>query len=80
MTGVLIYGYLGGWIIASIGVALAAWRLQDKRQPATHPLRLSVLAGAMWPLLIVALVEAGVVALTQEVMHEDEEPLLSVVA
>lgn len=79
MTGALLYGYFGGWVLTSVVVALAAWRLQDKFAPAAHPRLLSIVAGAAWPVLIVALAQAGAVALTTEVMREDQ-PLLSAAA
>ncbi|MCW2551807.1 MAG: hypothetical protein JWR13_27 [Mycobacterium sp.] len=75
MTGVLLYGYLGGWILTSIVVAVAAWRLQDQRGPAAHPRLMSIVAGAAWPVLVVALAEAGAVALTAEVLHEKQHLL-----
>lgn len=75
MAGTLLYAYLGGWILTSIGAALVAWRLQDKRDPASHPTLLSIVAGAAWPILVIAMAQAAVVALTQEVLHEDERVL-----
>jgi hypothetical protein len=78
VTGALLYGYLGGWVLTSFVVALLAWRLQDEAAPAAHPRLLSIVAGAAWPVLIVALAEAGAVALTTEIMHSDE-PALGVV-
>jgi hypothetical protein len=73
----LLYGYLGGWVVASILAALVAWRLRDAHSPPPSPALLCVVAGAAWPILLVALIEAAVVALTAEVLHEDEE-LLSI--
>lgn len=78
MTDALLYLYIGGWILTSIGVALAAARLQDEQAPASHPLLLSVVAGAVWPVLVIALAEAAFVALTQEAMQEDEQLLILV--
>jgi hypothetical protein len=75
VTGVLLYGYLGGWILTSIVVAGVAWRLQDQRGPAAHPRLMSIVAGAAWPVLVVALAEAGAVALTAEVLHEKQHLL-----
>jgi len=72
VTGVLLFGYLGGWLVTSIAVAIGAHRLQDELAPPTHPGLMSILAGAVWPVLIVAIVEVGAVALTAEVRHEDE--------
>jgi hypothetical protein len=55
-----------------------ARRLQDENAPATHPTLLSFVAGAAWPLVLVALAEAGAMVLTAEVMHDDG-PRLSLV-
>jgi len=79
VAAALFYGYLGGWALTTALVAFLGSRLQDKRQPAPHPNLLAVAAGAAWPLLVVALAEAGAVALTHEVVRDDE-PHLSVVA
>lgn len=79
MATALLYGYLVGWVLTSLVVGLLARRLQDRDAPAAHPGLLSIVAGAAWPLLIVALAETCAVALTTEVMHEDQ-PLLGVVA
>ncbi|MGH3642398.1 MAG: hypothetical protein ACRDUX_25610 [Mycobacterium sp.] len=64
MSSALLYGYLSGWVLTSILLALLAWRLQDKNAPAAHPALLSFVAGAAWPLLVVALAQVGAVALT----------------
>jgi cytochrome c biogenesis protein CcdA len=79
VSSALLYGYSSGWVLTSILLALLAWRLQDKDAPAAHPALLSFVAGAAWPLLVVALAEAGAVALTAEVLH-DEGPQLSLVS
>jgi hypothetical protein len=72
VTDVLLYGYLGGWVLTSAVVAMFGWRLQDQQSPAPHPRLMSVVAGAAWPVLIVAIAEVGAVAFTAEVLHEDE--------
>lgn len=77
MTGVLLFGYLGGWVLTSIAVAIGGRRLQHELAPPTHPCLMSILAGAVWPVLMVAIVEVGAVAFTTEALHEDE--LLSTV-
>ncbi len=33
---------------------------------------MSIFAGAVWPVIVAALAEAGAVALTAEILHEDE--------
>jgi ABC-type Mn2+/Zn2+ transport system permease subunit len=80
MTEALFYAYLGGCILTFIGVSLAARRLQDEHEPAAHTALVSVVAGAVWPVLVIALAEAAFVALTQEYMQQGDEPLLSLVA
>lgn len=49
-------------LIGAVGVYLVSRRLGDDRRPPAHPLIPSVLAGALWPLLLIGLVEFGCVA------------------
>jgi hypothetical protein len=49
--------YLGGGLLVALGVYAAGRRLGDRRSPARHPMVVSAIAGAVWPLLIVGLVE-----------------------
>jgi hypothetical protein len=53
----LIVVYLGGWLSVTIAAYAAGRRLADRESPAAHPLMVSVVAGAVWPLLVVGLVE-----------------------
>lgn len=85
MTSALLYAYVIGWILTSIAMTLAAWRLQDRYEPAPHPTLLSIVAGAFWPVLVIALAEAALMAITQESVHDqasmsDKEPLFTNVA
>ena len=58
--------YLGGWIVASLGLYVAGRRLSDEHVPALNQLAVSVAAGAAWPLLVVGLVElSSVVVFTK---------------
>ena len=75
MIAVLLYCYVGGWIVTTIVVAMVASRLQDQHAPAPHPVLMSIVAGAAWPVLVVALAEAGAFALTTEVLHEEQHLL-----
>jgi hypothetical protein len=72
VTGVLLFGYLSGWVLTSIAVAIGGRRLRHDQAPPTHPGWMSILAGAVWPVLVVAIVEVGAVALTTETLHDDE--------
>ena len=47
MTGVLLYGYLGGWMLTSSVAVVNAARARCSRG-------LSIVAGALWPVFAVA--------------------------
>lgn len=53
--------YLWGWIVTTAVTFLAARRFADQRQaPAVQSLAgVSVIAGAVWPLLVLGVVELG---------------------
>jgi len=53
--------YLTGAMLVACGVYAAGRRLCDRRSPATHPLIVSMLAGVVWPLLVIGLVELSAV-------------------
>jgi hypothetical protein len=56
----------GGRVLATIGVYAAGRRFTDRLAPAPHQFWMSLLAGAVWPLLIVGLLElSSVVVLTK---------------
>jgi hypothetical protein len=58
--------YLSGWLVGTIVAYTAARQLNDRCEPSLHPLYVSVVAGALWPLLLVGLVElSSVVVLTR---------------
>lgn len=57
MVEALVLGYLVGWILFTLAVYAASRRFSDTRSPAPHPVGVSILAGALWPLLLVGLVE-----------------------
>lgn len=68
MVGTLIAIYLIGWLPVSFAAYAAAKRLADRRASADQPLMIvvSLAAGAIWPLLVVGLVElSSVVVLTK---------------
>jgi hypothetical protein len=62
----LVVIYVGGWLAVTAAVYAAGRRLTDRELPATHPLMVSVAAGALWPLLVVGLVElSSIIVLTK---------------
>ena len=50
MTGVLLYGYLGGWMLTSSVAVVNAARARCSRG-------LSIVAGALWPVFAVAVAQ-----------------------
>ena len=50
MSGVLLYGYLGGWMLTSSVAAFNASK-------AKRSLGLSIVAGALWPVFAVAVAQ-----------------------
>jgi len=68
MVGTLIAIYLIGWLPVSFVAYAAGTRLADRRARADQPLMMvvSLGAGAVWPLLVVGLVEmSSVMVLTK---------------
>jgi hypothetical protein len=49
--------YLGGWLAVTCAAYATGKRLTDRESPPGHPLMVSFAAGAIWPLLVVGLVE-----------------------
>ena len=49
--------YLGGWLVFACAAYAAGRRLTEPESPPVHPLIVSLAAGAVWPLLVVGLVE-----------------------
>ena len=66
MVTMLILMYLGGSLVVSCAAYAAGRRLIDREPPPDHPLMVSLAAGAIWPLLVVGLVElSSIIVLTR---------------
>jgi hypothetical protein len=68
MLNILIVSYLIGWLLVTFAAYAAGRRLSDRQTAPDHPVMvvLSVAAGAVWPLLVVGLVElSSVVVFTR---------------
>jgi len=61
----LLNVYLGGWMVTTIGTLVAANWLSDRRRPHL----LAVLAGALWPVLAVGVVEVIVIVAVARTMR-----------
>jgi hypothetical protein len=59
----VLYSYVLGWVVTSIGLVLAVRKLQDPAAPQSHPVSLAVAAGAAWPLIILGAAQIATVAL-----------------
>ena len=70
MVDILVGIYLGGWILVTLAVYAAGRRWNDRQSPAPHPLRVSLFAGAVWPLLLVGLVELSSVIVYAKVQSK----------
>jgi Na+/H+-translocating membrane pyrophosphatase len=68
----LVVIYLAGWVMASVALYAASRRFSDAQTPAEHPLRVSLIAGAVWPLLVVGLVELSSVVVIAKLQFEAE--------
>ena len=73
----LIYGYLIGWALTTIALALTVRRLQDQARPQPHPIPLSVVAGAAWPILVLGVAEYASVAAAAAVVHDEDDELVN---
>lgn len=62
MTDIVLYSYLIGWIITSIGLALTTRQLAPRTSVV-------VAAGAAWPLLALGAAQFAAVALVVEVVR-----------
>jgi hypothetical protein len=66
VTTTTVFTYLSGWLVTAIGAYAAARHVNDRHEPSSHLLCVSVVAGALWPLLFVGLVElSSLVVLTK---------------
>jgi hypothetical protein len=53
----LVVIYLCGLLPVTFAAYAASKRLADKRSPASRPLFVSLIAGGLWPVLVVGMVE-----------------------
>jgi hypothetical protein len=61
MVMMLIVIYVGAWLAVTCAAYAAGRRLSVRESPPGHPLMVSFAAGAIWPLLVVGLVELGLI-------------------
>jgi hypothetical protein len=61
----VLYGYLAGWALTTVGLALVVRR----KRPISHPVPVTIAAGAAWPVLILGAAQLAVVALAAEAVR-----------
>jgi hypothetical protein len=54
---VLVAVYLGGWFLVTLAGHVASRWFGHRWSPPAHPLLVSAVAGAVWPLLLIGLTE-----------------------
>jgi hypothetical protein len=79
VLNIVVLVYLGGWIVTAICAYAVGRRLGDERRPSPHPILLSVVAGAVWPFLLLGAVELSSVALFAKAMPQREPGVMIVV-
>lgn len=75
MAVILVAIYVSGWLAVTVAVYAAGRRMTDRVKPATHPLMVSVAAGALWPLLVVGLVELSSIIVLTKVPSKSRPPV-----
>jgi hypothetical protein len=63
----VLYSYLLGWVVTSIGLALTVRKLRDPVRPPSHPIPVVVAAGAAWPLVVLGAAQLATIALVVDV-------------
>ncbi|MGV0851310.1 hypothetical protein [Mycolicibacterium phlei] len=69
--------YLCGWLVVSVGLYLAGRWFVDRVAPAAHPLLVSLLGGAVWPLVLIGVIELTSVMLYTKVQSKPGPGVLS---
>lgn len=63
MVSTYVTAYALAWAVATLIVFLASRHLMDRANPPEHRASISLAAGAVWPVLILGVFEAGLLAL-----------------
>lgn len=63
MIDTVLYSYLLGWVVTSIGLAFTVRKLQDPVRPPSHSTPILIAAGAAWPLVLLGALQMATVTL-----------------
>ena len=72
MADVLVVAYLSLWALTSVGLIASSRWLKSPSRPAPHPVAVSLLAGAVWPLLLLGAAQLGVLVAATEALSRSE--------
>jgi hypothetical protein len=70
MVDMLLVIYLSGWLPVTFAAYAAGRRLGDRQSPPGHQLTVSLVAGAVWPLLVLGLVEMSSIMVIAKVQSK----------
>ena len=59
MIATVLCGYLAGWALTTVGLALVVRR----KRPMPHPVPVIIAAGAAWPVLLLGAAQLAIVVL-----------------
>lgn len=62
MVSTYVTAYAAAWALTALTCYLIGRVLMDAANPPDHRILISVLAGVVWPVLVLGLVESGVLA------------------
>lgn len=60
---IVLFGYLLGWAITTIGLALVVGKLNDRIAPQPRLIPVAAVAGAAWPLVLLGAAQFATVAM-----------------
>ncbi|MCW2729465.1 MAG: hypothetical protein JWR13_281 [Mycobacterium sp.] len=66
--------YLGGWVVTTLATYVASRRLADGSTTPLNSLCFSLLAGLLWPLMIIGVVEFSSVAVYSTAKSRRHDP------
>lgn len=74
MLTTLLVGYVTVALVAAVIVYVVSTRLGDERRPVAELVGLSLAAGAVWPVILLGLVEFSSFAMYAKAHEHDEDP------
>ena len=73
MADVLVVAYLSLWALTSVGLIVSSRWLMCPWRPARHPVAVSLVAGAVWPLLLFGAAQFAAVVVAAEAFRSSHE-------